>query len=168
MGEVWNPVTSNGEPWPYEVSDQGRVRRSEPHPIGGATYVGKVLKQMLDHSGYPRLFLHNGKGRNFSIHRLVLEAFKGPCPEGMEANHISGIKTDNRLENLEWVTRSENTLHRARVLGKGIGSKQGLAKLTEEDVLEIRRLVEEERWPKKEVGKAYGVWDTTIAAIVNR
>ena len=46
------------------------------------------------------------------IHRLVLEAFVGPCPEGKECNHKNHERDDNELTNLEWVTRSENNKHR--------------------------------------------------------
>ena len=59
--------------------------------------------------GYNRLRLYkNGKGYNKLVHRLVLEAFEGKCPDGMEACHNNGNKIDNRLENLRWDTRSNN------------------------------------------------------------
>jgi len=62
--------------------------------------------------GYKNIhFRKNGKQHTRKVHRLVLETFAGPCPKGMETNHKNGIKTDNRLENLEWVTSSENTKH---------------------------------------------------------
>lgn len=47
-------------------------------------------------------------GNNYKVHRLVLETFVGPCPEGFECNHKSRDRSDNRLENLEWVTHQDN------------------------------------------------------------
>jgi hypothetical protein len=78
------------------------------------------------------------------VHRLVLLAFKGfPRPE-LECNHINGNKLDNRPENLEWVTASENVLHAFR-LGLRVspkagspGERNGRAKLTSEEVLDLR------------------------------
>jgi hypothetical protein len=55
----------------------------------------------------------------FLVHRLVWEYFNGPIPKGLTVNHINGIKTDNRLENLEVVTQAENNLHYQR-LRKGL------------------------------------------------
>lgn len=52
------------------------------------------------------------------IHQIVLEAFCGPCPDGMEVLHGNGIRTDNRLSNLRYGTRSENECHEQHMKGK--------------------------------------------------
>jgi ribosome-binding protein aMBF1 (putative translation factor) len=81
----------------------------------------------------------------FNAHRLVYEVFVGPIPEGMQINHKNGIKDDNRPENLEVVTASENKLHAHRVLGLpgNINSMPGetnpRAKVNWDQVREIRR-----------------------------
>ena len=121
----------------YEISNLGRIR----------SYIipwkdPRILAGILTFAGYRSIKLCEQERRSvFYIHRLVLEAFIGPCPSNCETNHKNGIKTDNRVENLEWITRSENTKHAFRIdlkTNKGImGSK---AKLRDEDVLEIRRL----------------------------
>ena len=88
----------------YEVSDTGEVRslrRSEP----------KTLKQRLFAKGYSAVTI-GAKPR--LVHRLVMLCFRGHSE--LHVNHKNGIKTDNRLENLEWVTPAENNLHAFRVL----------------------------------------------------
>lgn len=72
----------------------------------------KILKPQLDRDGYYKVQLSYGKNRKkYFVHRLVAEQYI-PNPENKpEVNHINGVKTDNRVENLEWVTRSENSKH---------------------------------------------------------
>ena len=116
---AWLPVP--GYEGIYEVSDDGRVwsvRR--PHPesmkvperwgIIKPQYIGgHVLQQSINRYGYPKISLSkNGKIKNFMVHRLVLEAFVGPCPEGMEACHRNDDPTDNRLSNLRWDNHQSN------------------------------------------------------------
>lgn len=56
----------------------------------------------------------DGKARRFAVHRLVLDAFVGPCPEGLQACHGNNVKHDNRLANLRWDTHSENVYDQVR------------------------------------------------------
>jgi len=81
-----------------------------------------------------------GKTIHSLAHRLVWIFFNGEIPDDMQINHKNGIKTDNRPENLELLTVSENTQHAYNILGKKAarGEKQGSAKLTENEVIEIR------------------------------
>lgn len=131
--EVWKAVV--GYEGVYEVSSLGRVKRVAP---GGNAVVGRIRKPSDCH-GYTFVALHrNGKRRPYRIHRLVMAAFIGPLPEGKQANHKNGDKTDNRPENLEYVTPSENRLHSTRILGKGIRQSHGNAKLRDHDIPAIR------------------------------
>jgi type II secretory pathway pseudopilin PulG len=91
--ERWLPVV--GYEGAYEVSDKGRVRSVDR----------MVLKGRPDRNGYPRV---NLRGKTKTVHRLVLESFIGPCPDGQVACHANDIKTDNRLENLRWDTPDAN------------------------------------------------------------
>lgn len=133
------------EGWPYEVSSEGRVRRSTP---GRHTVVGLVLKPCLDPDGYQTVTLRRPVGDGFArrthrVHRLVAAAFHGPHPEGCgQVNHKNGIKTDNHPENLEWVSGAENTKH---AVANGLwpdqaGEANPAAVLTEDDVRLIRAL----------------------------
>ena len=115
--EEWRPVP--GHPG-YEVSSRGRVRSldrvMEVGSRWGKTVLlplkGRMLRQATRPSGHRTLGLTGGQTRD--VHALVLEAFVGPRPDGMEACHNNGDPADNRLENLRWDTRRENALDRIR------------------------------------------------------
>lgn len=98
---------------------------------------GEVVK------GYKRVKLFfEGGGKRYMVHVLVMRAFVGPKPEGMQVNHKNGDKKDCNLANLEYVTCSDNQLHSVRILGRPNpqGSKHGGSKLREPEVLRIREL----------------------------
>ncbi len=96
----------------YEVSNYGRVRRVAR--AKGAR-PGRVLRPRLCSQGYPRAGLYiAGKRTDAKVHRLVANAFLGPCPSGKQVNHKDGVKTNNHAENLEYVTPSENIQHSYR------------------------------------------------------
>lgn len=87
----------------YEVSDTGNVKNVR---------TGKILGRRLDKNGYLNVYLYsNGKGTNKKVHRLVADAFLARDSNRDQINHKNGIKDDNRVGNLEWCTRSENTRH---------------------------------------------------------
>ncbi len=109
--EEWRPVV--GWEGYYEVSDLGRVRRIAAYR---STSVGRVLKPWRNVHGYRQVTLtHRGRRHAPTVHRLVTDAFLGPLPAGMERNHRSGAKDDNRLTNLEFVTHPENVRHALRL-----------------------------------------------------
>jgi|688.fasta_scaffold962742_2 hypothetical protein len=109
--EQWLPVV--GYEGIYEVSDQGRVRsldRIITYPDGHEqTHMGKGLSPWSDPQGRQQVTLTiNSNTKSVRVHRLVLEAFIGPCPSGMVACHWNDDSTDNRLENLRWDTPLAN------------------------------------------------------------
>lgn len=113
MSGQWLPVV--GWAGLYEVSATGDVRSLarvvEGRPGRFMAKPDRVLKLSRSRDGYLSAHLcRNGVKTSYKVHRLVLAAFVGPCPEGMEACHANGVRDDNRVENLRWDTRSANTL----------------------------------------------------------
>ena len=109
--ENWKPVV--GFEGAYEVSDRGRVfslpRRTRHWRGGTVARGGKMLALAVGEAGYPLVSLgRDGRISQHLVHRLVLEAFVGPCPKGMECCHEDGVRTNNRLSNLRWDTRKAN------------------------------------------------------------
>lgn len=102
--------------------------------------IWKVVRPKIQ-SGYHEYTLYNSDGcRWFLCHRLVLEAFVGPCPEGMECRHLNGIRGDNRLENLCWGTHQENYQDRICHGTSGWGiHRSGVSKLESDSVVKIRK-----------------------------
>lgn len=93
--EEWRTVPSHPD---YEVSSYGRV-------ISNKSGQSRLRKTYTCKLGYVRL---NMDGRNVSVHRLIAEAWHGPCPEGKEVDHINRVRDDNRPDNLRYLTRQEN------------------------------------------------------------
>ena len=146
----------------YLISDQGRVY---------SYYTKKFLKPRKKNSGYFQIGLRkNGVRKFYIIHRLVALAFI-PNPENKRTvNHIDGCKINNFIHNLEWATQSENVQHSYdNGLQKAIkGSKHYQAKLSEDQVLEIRKLYKTGEYSQRGLGKIFGVYRAAISKIVNR
>ena len=116
--EEWRPVV--GYEGIYEVSNHGRVRsvdRVVPCKDGHTQrWPGKLLKtSKFSKTDHRNVNLHrNGVGKSAAVHRLVMAAFVGPCPDGMNVCHNNGVADDNRLENLRYDTSSANNLDTVR------------------------------------------------------
>lgn len=149
--EEWRPVKEY-EGY-YEVSNLGNIRsvsRVELQPIGRheqswtRTRQGRDKAVRINNLGYVQVILYkDGKGTGKLVHRLVAESFVENPLSNKEVNHKDGVRDNNIYMNLEWVTRSENALHGTRVLGKNRGSENRCSKLTEEEVLEISKLLKQ-------------------------
>lgn len=136
--------------------DAGLVYGKRGHPIGSP-----------DRKGYLRLSPRcMPDGKSLFAHRVVWMAANGPIPDGLEINHRNGIKTDNRLANLELVTRSENMRHACALgLKSNAGERHPTAKLTWAAVREIRSR-HASGVAKADLARRFGVHRRTINDIV--
>lgn len=130
---------------------------------------GGKLKQQIGPHGYLTVCLwKNKKSHTKLVHRLVLETFVGKCPDGMEACHNNGVRTDNRLSNLRWDTRSNNFHDK---IGHGTyqyGEQNPSAKLSKKTVLTIRELFDSNKKTVIELSKKFNIPYGTIYCIVKR
>lgn len=127
--EEWKDVTGFDN---YQVSNCGRLRNKTTLHI---------LKLTLNRRGYQRTTLQqNGKKCQVVVHRLVAKEFKpNENADNLTVNHIDGNKLNNHIDNLEWLTNKENLKHADDAGLRNIkGEKHHEAKLTEDDVLNIR------------------------------
>jgi hypothetical protein len=121
-----------------------------------------------DKDGYIVIGLTNNRNtKTHKVHRLVAEAFISNPKNKPQINHKNGIKSDNRVENLEWCTASENKTHAYRmgITKKQTGSESSQAKLNEDQVKEIKTLLNNNILTHREIGIKYNVGRTTITEI---
>lgn len=154
----------------YQVSDMGRVRRIEPRSgLRTEAFRPRMLKPLSGE--YPGVTLRvDGRRVRRNVHRLVAMAFLGQPPVGTQVNHKNGNKHDARLDNLEYVTPSGNTLHAYRTGLSRVrrGEERGrVAKLTSEAVGQIKA-----RWSKSygvgvRLAREFGVSGATICDIMH-
>ena len=141
----------------YFVSDQGDVKKSD----------GSVCQQHKSSKGYVRVNLKNGHAgcSTVNVHRLVASTFI-PNPDNLpQVNHKNGKKDDNRVENLEWVTASDNVRHAYDVLGRQSGatgkSFPRRAKLLPIEV----RIIKQTDIPNTDLARYFGISDSCVCHI---
>jgi hypothetical protein len=136
----------------YRVGNDGSVWSSwevvHPYGVHGSTSritdFWKRLKPNPARGGYLAIhFRKDGKAYRFLIHRVVLSAFIGTCPEGMECCHDDGNRTNNQLSNLRWDTPKANCADRVRHGTAPCGPRNPNAKVFEADAAELRRIKSE-------------------------
>ena len=150
----------------YQISDLGRVKSKERY-IDRERNNGRGFRMLvrekilkLGTSTYATVFLRKDKTTSaYMVHRLVLEAFVGPCHDGMECRHLNGKCRDNRLVNLEWGTPKQNGEDKirhgtSRLVGRG--ERQAMSTLTDDQVLRIRYLFDKRLKTDRELSLMFG------------
>jgi len=135
--EQWKPI----EGWAgYEVSDQGRVRSFKKCRARPDEPLPRILAGYYLPTGYHMMELKDRKlRRKIYTHRLVLEAFVGPVPKGMEVAHNNGDPRDNRLENLRYATPMGNAQDKRKHGSHKAGGSHYMSKLTDEQARDVFR-----------------------------
>lgn len=172
MQEIWKPIA--GYEGLYEVSNLGRIkslgrfRRAKGEAL---TWMDERIKAPSpQREGYLSAHLYReGRMSKRYVHRLVAEAFLQNPIDLPEVNHLDGDKRNNSLPNLEWSSRSDNCRHAidTALYKMAKGEDSGNAKITELDVLEIRRLAESGTF-HKDIASIYGIGRKAVTKIVNR
>lgn len=145
--ERWTPVSTHPQ---YEVSTEGRVRN---------TKTGLILRPQYNGKGYQHVSLStHGRVQQRTIHVLVVEAYIGLIPKGLTVNHKDGDKSNNRFDNLEIATYSENMRHAIRT---GLASPRGAYKAVR--CVETGEVFES----VKAAAEHFGVFATEISAVLN-
>ena len=171
--EVWKDI--KGFKGYYQVSNLGRVKSLDRiiTTANGVVqkYKGTLLSTSDNGKGYKIVGLNkNGKRKRFKVHRLVAIAFLDNSENKPQVNHIDGVRDNNKLENLEWVTGSENVQHAfdSGLKKSSKGQSHGMSILTEDKVLEIRDIYAKGGISQKKLGLLFGVCESSVRNIVNK
>lgn len=153
----------------YEVSSCGKIRSLDRIDRFGRFYQGRELRQKTTRFGYNEVtFSINGVSKSVKTHRIVAEAFIQNNDNKQQVNHINGIKTDNSLNNLEWVTPMENINHGIKTgLINNNGELNPASKMKIKDVLNIRKKYLSGKYSQRLLAKEYNVSQKSIFNIVN-
>ena len=131
----------------------------------------RILKNILSNKGYFLVDLSkNNIQKKVLVHRLVAQTFIPNPKNKLQVNHINGIKTDNRVKNLEWVTAKQNNLHARKIgLVNDYGCNNKLSKFTNEQIKFIRDnyIKNDKEFGCRALAKKFNVSKSTISYIVN-
>ncbi len=154
--------------WPYTVTDSGRVFSLPRRRVPQKREIHPVRNDKSRKGLYLTVGLHDGeRAKKFFVHRLVAEMFLGPPPSpNHEVRHLDGNPINNKVKNLVWGTSKENSEDARRHGTMACGSRNGNSKLTEKDVLDIRKELKCGVWGVgSHLAKKYGVSQVIISNI---
>jgi len=163
--ELWKPIP--GKEGHYEASSLGRIRskdRSIKNKFGRMQYrQGTYLRPYKNNAGY--LSIRLGRDDPTMVHTLVALAFYGLRPEGMHVCHNDGDKENNTPANLRYDTPKNNQADRFAHGTRLRGESTHMAKLTEKEVTEIKKLLAEGGFRHQDIAAMYSVTRPTVTAI---
>lgn len=164
LNEIWKDI--KGWEGIYQVSNVGRVKSLKRFLVKEERIMG-----LHDNGrGYLNVRLRkDSRGNVKYIHRLVAETFISNLENKQEVNHKNGDKSDNRVENLEWCSPEENREHAIRTgLMAFEGENNGMAKFSQQTILELRKEFELGDKTRKELSEKYGISLTHTRSIINK
>jgi len=167
--EIWKPII--GYEGYYDVSSFGNIRQLKK--IKSNQYSSFIKKDRIICnsflSGYLRVALFkDGIEKRFLVHRLVAENFIPNPNNKPEVNHKFGVKSDNRVSQLEWCTKLENMDHSVITGLSAQGERHPKSKLTDKDVLAIREKYNPVSYSSKKLSQEYNICLRNIQSIISR
>lgn len=146
----------------YQISNYGRV-----YSIN-YKYILRTYETTDNSKKYVAVKLYkNKKSKAYYIHRLVLSHFNRDPNNKEEGRHIDGDTRNNKLRNLEWGTHKENEEDKLRHGTNAVGSRNGLSKLTEQQVIEIRELYKTRQYKQRDLARMFNISFQVMSAILN-
>ncbi len=169
-GEIWKDIP--GYEGLYQASNKGRIKSLERYYKSAILLKmpENIKKQTINYKGY--WFLHlskNGKKHPTTVHKLIILTFKGPKPyPEATVNHIDSNKLNNQDNNLEYCSVKDNILHFRKNINDYIGINHPMARLSEEDVISIRKEYKELKTKQKDIAKKYNITQVMVSRIIVR
>ena len=157
--EEWKPIHSLNDK--YEASTFGNIRNTKTKKLKAVVFDGHYWKFGFD-------YYFEGKEYRgwYRVHKAVAETFIPNQDNKPTVNHIDGDHANNAVENLEWATAKEQSVHAAQVLRRQCGENHYNTKFTNNDVKEMRRLFEKEHMTVKEIAERYHIKSNHARRIV--
>ena len=160
-------ITNDGKVWAFP---RFRHHKSKKGLNFDVLYKGKWLANKINkRDGYVYIILSNKENKAITrkVHRLVALTYIPNYKNLREVNHINGIKTDNRVENLEWCSRQENATHASKNNLMLKGENHPNCTLSDIQISEIRKIALEKKFSQSKIGKIFGVNQSTIWKIIH-
>lgn len=165
MKEIWKGVIYQvvDYSWRLEVSNLGQLRN---------TKTKHIYSQSLNKGYFHVPVSIIGKQMTFKIHRCVLETFtENTYDKNMVINHINGVKTDNFVENLEFVTQSENMLHAFKTglckMSSGVENSSSKLSISDIEFIIKNYNKDDKEFNSRALGEIFGVDKSTISRVIN-
>jgi hypothetical protein len=170
--EIWKDIPSYEGL--YQASNFGNIKSLDKLVGSGiknqsqVLRKGKIMIKTIDRYGYYKLTLYKNKSqKNFTIHRLVALSFLQKVANKESINHKNGIKTDNRVCNLEWCTNMENINHGVKNKLFDFGENHHKSTLKINDLIEIKLKYIPKKYSSLKLAKEFNVTKQTILNILH-